>query len=381
MKKFITAFLAISLSAGGISYALYVSRTTEATGGGPPPPEPLLVEVVEAAIGPIQKEAHFVASVEAASSVVIVPKLTGLLSEIKVDLGDFVEEGALLAVIEDDEFHHQAAQAEAELALSQAQLSQRKISLETAKREMDRAERAKNQGVSTEQQWENARATWELAQAEVTLVEAEKARAEAVLAEARTNLANTNILAPQSGYVDKRRVEPGTLVSSNTPLLTLVKVDPVEVVLSLPQRDLDLAGVGRTATVQVAGSATTHTGTIVQVAPTIDVASRTSAVIVRVENPERALMPGMSVNVVLIAEAKEDVVRIPEGALMQEGDQARVMRVVDDKVELADINVGVVARGIAEVVSGIAPGDLVITKGHYMVEAGDEVRHGDPVPL
>jgi len=381
MRKIFSGLLALLLSAGGIGFALYVSRDTEASDGGPPAPDPLLVEVTAASIGPIQKAAHYVATVEAASSVVINPKLTGLLKEIAVDLGDHVEQGALLAVIEEEEFVHRVAQAEAELALTDAQLSQRKISLETAKREMDRAERAKNQGVSTEQQWETARADWELARAELTLVEADRARVEAVLAEARTNLANTRILAPQAGFVDKRRVEPGMLVSPSTPLVTLVKVDPVEVIINLPQQDLDLASLGRSASVRVAGSATVREGAIVQVAPTIDVATRTTAVVVRLENPDRALMPGMSVNVSLIAEAREGVLRVPDAALMQDGEKVRVMCVVEGHAKLTDIVTGVAAQGLTEVLSGVQAGDLIMTKGHYMVESGDPVRHGEPLAL
>lgn len=143
------------------------------------------------------------ASVEVSSSVVTVPKLTGLLKEIEVDLVDFVQEGTLFAVFEEDEFRHQVTQAEAQ-----------------------------------------------------------------------SNLTNTRILAPQSGYVDKCRVEPATLFSPSTPLLTLVKVDPAKVVLNLPQRDLDLAVVGHAAEIRVAGSSTRHQGTILQVAPTIEVASQ-----------------------------------------------------------------------------------------------------------
>lgn len=61
------------------------------------------------------------ASVEVSSSVVTVPKLTGLLKEIEVDLVDFVQEGTLLAVIDEDESRYQVTPAEADWALSEAQ--------------------------------------------------------------------------------------------------------------------------------------------------------------------------------------------------------------------------------------------------------------------
>jgi RND family efflux transporter MFP subunit len=378
MKKFLTAMMALLLSGTGIALAFYVSREQVSDAGGPPVSQALLVEVAEATRGPIRKSAHFIASVEPVASVTILPKITGLLKEITVDLGDYVDAGAVLAVIEDDEYQHQVMQAEANVALAKAQLAQKRIGLESAIRERDRADAAKKRGVSTEQAWESAVASGEMAQAEVLLGEAEISRANAALEEARSNLANTTITAPLAGYVDKRRVEPGALVSSSTPMLTLVKVDPVKIVISVPQRDLDLAQVGRPATIAVAGMATAFTGDIVQVAPTIDVATRTTTVVVTVENRDRALLPGMSVDVNLIAEEKASVVQVPETALLRDASVTQVMVVTEGEVVLKDIRTGIIAGGHVEVLDGLEAGVLVVTKGQYMAEAGDKVRYSEP---
>ena len=172
MKKLLTAVMAILLSGAGIAMAFYVSREKAPDDGGPPATQALLVEVAQATRGPIRKSAHFIASVEPVASVTILPKITGLLKEIAVDLGDHVEAGAVLAVIEDDEYQHQVMQAQANVALAKAQISQKRIGLKSALRERDRADAAKKRGVSTEQAWESAVANWEMAQAEVSLGEA-----------------------------------------------------------------------------------------------------------------------------------------------------------------------------------------------------------------
>ncbi|MCK5557620.1 MAG: efflux RND transporter periplasmic adaptor subunit, partial [Candidatus Hydrogenedentes bacterium] len=333
------------------------------------------VEVAEVERGRIRETVRYVGSVEAYDSVTVLPKVTGILESMEVDIGDSVSKGDLLATIDDAEFAQRVEQAKANLKLAEARLQRSRINLASAERELARTGALVSEDLAPEQQLDLAAAQRDAARADVDLGDAEVARAGAALNEAQINLDNTRIVAQLSGYVDKRRVDPGALVSPATPLCTIVRTDPAKVVINVPENDISLLKVGQAGVVKVGADDLEHHGRISRIAPTVDIATRTTMAELIVPNAEGTLRPGMYADVLLVAREKADALNVPEAAIIRRNGQTDVLRVVDDVARTTRITLGILGEGYAEVIDGLEEGDTVVTKGQYVVKDGDRVRY------
>jgi len=385
MKKLVIAFAAIIVIGAVIAACIYATRsnaynkTDQSTGAGAKTAMPeqlaVTVEIAQVERGPVRETIRYVGSVNASESVTILPKVTGMLEAIEVDTGDEVAKGDLIALIDDDEFVQRAEQAKANLKLAEARLERARITLAAAEREFERVKNLADQGLETDQQLDTATVQRDGARSDVHLAQAEIERARAALDEAEINLAHTRIKAPFNGFIDKRRVDPGSLLSASTPICTVVMIDPVEVIINVPENDIHLLHVGRTAIVRAGGMDTEHIGRIERVAPTVDVATRTTTAEVVVPNGAGLLRPGMYADVLIVAGEKSDALIVPEAALVRRDERTEVMRVIDDVAHATHVTLGIVGEGRAEVLDGLEENDVVIVKGQYLVDDGDPVRY------
>jgi len=378
MKKLLFVVVVGAVAALCVSVGLRVKRGSNNPAAMPRSGFEVSVEVAKVERGPIRQTIRYVGSVEAYESVTILPKVTGILETLKVQIGDRVSKGDLLATIDDAEFVQRLERAKANLKLAEARLERSRISLRSAEREFARAETMSRQGLAPDQQLDLATSDRDAAHADVDLAEADVAGARASLDEAQINLEHTRIIARLSGYIDKRRVDPGALVSATTPLCTIVRTDPAKAVIDVPETDIALIEVGRPAVVMVADGSIKLQGRVERIAPTVDVATRTTMVEIVVPNEAGELRPGMYADVTLVAEEKSDVVLAPEMALVRRNGRTEVLRVVDGVAHSTEVTLGILSEGAAEVLDGLAEGDLVIVRGQYLVGDGDRVRHETP---
>jgi len=374
MRKAVTGIVAVALAAAGIGWAIYTTRATEALSQRPDV-IPTMVDVARASAGPIQKTVRYVATVEAAESVTILPKVTGILDSIHVDLGDHVEKGQLIAKVVDEEFIQRLKQAQANLELAEAQLARSRINLGVAEREKKRTESASSQGLTTEKELDTAVAGLDTAKADVTLAEAEVSRAKAALEEAQINVQNTQIVSPMTGTIDKRRVDAGSLVSPSTPICTVVRSSPAKIIVNVPESEIYLAQTGTTTLVDAAGVTNVIRGQVDRVSPTVDMSTHTTEVEISVPNEDGALRPGMSADVTFVARQKQAALLIPESALLRSNNSLDVLRIDGDIVKRIPVRAGISSEGKVEVLDGLEEGDLVVVKGQFLVEDGDPVRY------
>jgi len=378
MKKLLVIVVIVALMAGAASLtAIRVKekRSSKNAQSGPPTQLAVSVEVAKVGRGPVRETVRYVGSVEAYDSVTVLPKVTGILKSMKVDIGDAVSKGDLLATIDDAEFVQRVEQAKANLKVAQARLERNRINLLSAEREYARTEALVSDGLTPEQQLDLAAAQRDGASADVDFAVADVARTQAALSEAQINLENTRIAAQMSGYVDKRRVDAGTLVSPTTPLCTVVRTNPAIVVINVPENDISLLQVDGLAAVRVGADDVEYQGRVKRIAPTVDVTTRTILAELVVPNAEGALRPGMYADVLLVAREKADALVVPEEALMRLNGQTDVLRVVDDIARTTRVTLGIIGEGYAEVIDGLEEGELVVTRGQYVVKDGDPVRH------
>lgn len=374
MKKFGLFVLAVAV-VGGVFYGSYRLTVEDEVMGGGPPREPALVEVVPVERRPMTEVRSYPGSVVANESVAITPKVTGLILSMDVELGDAVQAGDALVTIDDAEFVKRLNQAQANLELTKAMARRTDTAAAHALREFERQRSASQQGLATQQALDSVRAESEATAADQEVAQAEVARAESQVQEAELNVANTKIVAPLSGRIQERNANPGELATPSSSLLTIVDADPAEVIVYIPERDLNLARVGREARVRVRGGNLEFTGEIARVSPGLRETSRTAEIVISVPNLELRLWPGMSADIDLVAREEASALAVPSEALIFLREQHQVFIVEDGTARAVPVEIGIEQDGHTQVTLGLQEGDRVVVKGQFLIRDGDHVTY------
>lgn len=194
----------------------------------------------------------------------------------------------------------------------------------------------------------------------------------------RKALADTTVTAPIAGYVSERYVNVGERVTTNpmgqgSKIVTLVKIDPLRLVLTVPQQSADAIKMGQTVSFRVDSlPEKTFTGEIKYVGPSVESISRSMTVEAIVANPDRLLRPGMFASAEVSLPERRTRLWIPAEAVTKQGDVAKVF-VVRDGVACAQvISTGDTQNGRIEITSGLKVDEIVVT-------APGQVHDGDKV--
>lgn len=189
------------------------------------------------------------------------------------------------------------------------------------------------------------------------------------------------VRSPIAGMVLRYNADVGNSVmpqtGMNRPLFTVARIDRVKAELYVGEKDAARIRPGQVCRVYTDGNrGVWHTGSVVRVSPAFDPMTGKSRVDVELSNPNRALRPGMFVIVEIVVDVRRNVVLVPRAAVTEEtyGERSVVTVVRDDKAYEQDVVTGVFNERVAEVVSGLKPGDEVIVQGFYGIVDGTPVR-------
>lgn len=207
--------------------------------------------------------------------------------------------------------------------------------------------------------------------------EAAYQQAIAQAAQGHNAVSYTTLTADADGVISAVLAEAGQVVAAGQPVVTLVQAGDLEVEIAVPEDRLADVPVGREVAVSFwAFDERAVSGTVREVTPQADAASRTYRVRVAVPAPPAGLALGMTANVAL-EKAPTAAVRLPLAAIYQTGDAPSVWLIGEDhKVRLHPVTVeGYDGNDV--LVRGLADGSLVVTAGVHKLREGDEVRSGD----
>lgn len=337
------AVLAVA-GATGATYWLYVRPQTGQQEQARPPPAVVLTEAGQARI---ERTIEAIGTVRAAESIVVAARLNGTIEKIGFGDGDVVQEGDVLVRLVQGELQAEvnALEAEAnEIAQSLA-----------------RSQELLSRGVAP-------RAT--VADAQRRL-EAARARTEA----ARQRLSDTVLTAPFAGRVGLRNLSVGALVQAGAELVTLDSISPIDVRFSVPEQQLGDLRIGAPVEAQTAAyESRRFEGSVRAIDSRVDPALRTVEVEARLPNPDGALRPGMLMRVSATVRIVENAVVVPPIAVVVQGDEHYVWRVVDGRAQRATVAVGQREPERLEIVSGLAVGDRIVVEGLQYVTDGQPVR-------
>ena len=333
------------------------------------------VGTVAAARQPVTSAIDFVGRVEAVDRVDIRARVTGFLQQAFFKEGDTVKEGAKLFQIDPAPF--EAALQEAQGALLQAQSTLANASLQRARAE----ELVKTEATSVAVRDERL-ATERNAQGSVAI-------ADANLKTATINLGYTTISAPISGKIGRAATTKGNVVSASSgPLVLIVSQNPMYVTFPVSQREfLRLRKEGGTANRDnlvvklrfADGSSYDQDGKIDFVDVTVNKSTDTVMVRARVANSNGALTDGQFVRVAVQGDKPQEMIVVPQAALLADQEGLYVFVVADGKATMKRVKTGPdVGTGIA-IEQGLTAGEQVVVSGLQSLRPGAPVV-ASPLP-
>jgi membrane fusion protein (multidrug efflux system) len=320
------------------------------------------------------------ATLEARDEADVVARTGGILRELRVEEGQSVRKGELLARIDDASARNSLAQAEATLRKYQAKF--------------DRAERAVKTHLIPKDEYDQDKFDLETQRA--------------VTAGAELDLSYTRVVAPMDGVISRRLVKAGNPVQVETPLFHIVDMEPLLAVLNVPERDLGTVAPGQNVQLHVdALPGREFPGTVARIAPVVDAASGTFRVTCEFNDTTHALRPGLFGRIDIHYDRHADALTVPRAALIDEDGETSVFVLAKAKPAAGsrqpEHGKGTPAHGAAtstthgqrpqvmlasrrvletgyadgdrvEVRSGLDAGDRVITVGRNAVRDGAEVE-------
>ena len=343
-------------------------ETTPARQQAAAPPAAVFVARVERQA--ISRGADFIGRVEAIDRVDIVARVTGFLQTRHFNEGDAVKAGQLLFTLEQPPFA-------AEVSLRRAQVDSARADLANATTQVARGrELVKSNAIS--QATLDDRIT---AEAES---KAKVAAAEAQLQQAQINYDYTEIRAPFDGRAGRSPLSPGNVVSpSSGTLVTIVRDDPIRISFPVTQRQLlnfrRSAGAGASEQIKVSvrlpdGSMLDSTGRFDFIDVTTNRATDSVLVQAMIPNPQKFLVDGQAVTVVVETGDPEQAIVIPQSALQidQAGNFVLIVG-AENKVEVKRVKTTRGLGGQLVVTEGLEIGQLVITEGAQRARPGATV--------
>lgn len=278
---------------------------------------------------PVERRAIVVSAsaagiIEPVRTVDVKSKASGEIMELKVETGNNVKAGQLLAIIDPRQPQNTLSQAEADLKVAKAQL-------EINQTKLSRAETLFGSRTITESEYEDARLSFVTAGAQVV-------RAQTDLENARIQMDDTRIVASVDGTIISKNVELGTVISSptrdvggGTVLFTMANLDTVQIRTRIDETDIGKVRPGLAASITVdAYSDRRFDGVVLKIEPqaTIEQNVTMFPALVRIANPGHLLMPGMNAEVEIHIGERENVLAIPYSALRTPRDAASAAAVL-----------------------------------------------------
>ncbi|MBI4581740.1 MAG: efflux RND transporter periplasmic adaptor subunit [Planctomycetes bacterium] len=383
---------------------------------------PQAVEVVKPQRLSMSRTLDVPATIEAYEQADLYAKASGYVAEVRVDIGERVHSGQVLAVLAVPEMGNELAEAKSQEAARRASLEAADAGVVQARKMLDLAHsqlvRAKAEltlkevtarrreelfagKAITEQeidesrnQREIAKADFGIAQARIAAAEADVKSAEAsrAVAAAQVDVARaqvekietlikyTQIVAPFDGVVTRRLVDRGALVQSGTatrttPMFTVHRLDQVRIFIEVPESDVAHVRPGVVVKVRPYGlTGQVFEGTVARAATALNPNTRTMRTEIDVSNPDGRLLHGMYAQVTMPIERRESALSIPAAALLTEGSEQYVYTVRGRYAVPTPIETGLDDGLRVEITDGLSDDDLVVVTGKGLLSPGTPVR-------
>ena len=382
----------------------------------PPQQQNVSVDVAIARTGSLEKDIEYVGTTFPVREVSLRSRVEGQILDISVDVGDRVEQGQVLARIDDSILAATAIEAEAEVAALQsevasleadvndaiAQVEQAELELKQAQSDAARTSQLFEQGAVSEQAAELDRtavgtaqqalrsAQQQVANRSAAVVAAQRrvAAQEALVAQEKQRKSFTELTSPVTGSVLARVLEPGDLAQPGDEVLQLGDFNSIQVRVQISELELAEVRVGQTAQVRLdAFPDRTFTGEVTQISLAADATARLIPVEVTIANTDRRIGRGLLARV-NFGQQNDNSIIVPETAVQiaseevkenSESDTATIFVLQKEgeqaTVTAREVKLGDRANSQVEIMTGLKPGE------EFVVRSGGDLQDGDRVSL
>jgi membrane fusion protein (multidrug efflux system) len=303
---------------------------------------PLQVSTITVARAPFAEILNSTGSLRAEESVELQAEINGKVVAINFTEGAHVQQGALLVKLND-----------ADLRATRQRALQRK---QLATLREQRLSKLVKDGVVRQEEYDVAWNELQVQNAEIDLADAQ--------------IAKTEIRAPFSGVVGLRYVSEGAFVNAATRVATLQRLDQLKIDFSIPEKYAGRIRPGMPIVFAVAGGEGKFNGRIYAFDPRIDAATRSVLLRALVPNPEGRLLPGAFANVELTLTQMNDAILIPAVAVIPGLTEKNVFVMSEGKAQRRAVETGTRTASQVHILSGLKPGDVVITSGLQQMREG-----------
>ncbi|MDG3583511.1 efflux RND transporter periplasmic adaptor subunit [Galbibacter pacificus] len=285
-------------------------------------------------------------SLEANEQIEIRSEVSGVVESINFEEGSKVSEGQILVKVNDIELR--------------AQLSKAKTAQKLAAENERRAKLLLEKQAISQEEYDVASADLQSAQAESDLIAAQ--------------LSKTSIRAPFSGTIGLRSISKGSYVTPVTIIAKLVNTKRLKLTFSIPEKYASRMQLNSTFTFTTTNNTEEHTAKIYAIEPEVEVATRTLKMRAITDNSEQKLYPGMYVNVNLPLETVTNALMVPTEALIPIQNGKKIFIARNGRAQEIEVQTGARTDRYVRVLSGLKPGDTILTYGVMALDNGTPVK-------
>lgn len=359
------------------------------------------VEVQEAELGNIENAVTINGKVSASEEVSVIPKAMGTVVNLNVKLGDQVNAGDVLFVIEQNDMNLNVSQAAngvdlARKSVEQAQngLNAAKINFDLNKEKIDNAqlnlERTRKlfeEGAVSKSQLEQAELgasqlnldalQSQVTQAQISYQQAQDQLQQAQIGyqQAQSGLSNTIVDSPMTGVVSALNVKQGQMAASGQPAATIVNMDTVYIRINVVENVINSLKEGQAVQISIPAAFDGYIdSTIDYVSQSADPMNKLYEVRINIDNLEYGIRSGMTGSVKLSLDKSENVIVIGSNAIINKEGKNIVYIIEEEKAVEKEVEIGLDTGELVEIKSGIAEGDMIIIEGQHYVSDGAVVK-------
>lgn len=384
---------------------MLVGCAGEAAQGGAPSgakaqaaPEVRPVTLAVAELRPMSRVVAVQGTLAPDEQVVVSTRVPGYLASISVDLGSKVQKDQVIAQLDAQDYRLRVEQAKSAEGQARATLGlsadgkasdvdieqtsavrQARATLDEAKANLERAKQLLEKKLIPPAEFDATNTAYLRAEAALEAAREEMRTRLALLSQRKSEyslatkqLSDTQIRAPLDGIVSLRSASAGEFLQAGAPVVTVVRIDPLRLRVEVPERDANMVEVGQDVKVAVEGDSRIYEGKVARVSPALNLQTRTLTVEAEIANPG-SLRAGAFARAQIMV-ASDDVLTVPESAVVTFAGIEKVITVTDGKAVEKRITTGRRSEGFVEVLTGLEMGERVVV-------APGNLQQGQPVDV
>jgi RND family efflux transporter MFP subunit len=354
----------------------------------PKGPPPVRIEVTTVQRISVQRRVELAGTLISPDQAKVSSEVAGIVKELVIELGQEVESGQPLVKLDPRELDLALRQAEGQLHQTEAQLGMDGLRMnepppdeeistiqtaianrDDARAQLARATQLIKKGLLAQADFDTAQtrvkvteAGYQSALETVRSLKATLQQRRAAYELAQKKLSDSVIRAPIAGSVAERLVQPGEFIAQNTPVVTIVQMNPLKLKTAVQEKFASLMRPGLAAQFRVESMlAELFPGKLAYISPAVDQATRTFAVEILVDNSARHLKPGFFAKGTILTQKDENVLAVPDAAISTLAGESSVYIVEKNRIKKQLVTLGARVGDVVEIVTGLKGDETLAT--------------------